>query len=244
MSQGVFFVSDLHFGANPQRCHPNREAKFREFLETLPGRASHLYILGDLFEFWLEYREYVPKRHFAVLAGLEALARSGVQVHYLSGNHDFSLGRFFEDQLGLHTHAGSVEAELQGKKCLLLHGDGMAASDWKQRLAKKVMTHPASLFTYKLLHPDLGMSLARGVSGASRASHDNRPRKLDEYEKKARTLLGRGIDIVMHGHTHAAFVKELPEGRYVCTGEWMQRLNYVEMRDGNCECREFVPGEN
>ncbi len=242
MSGGIYFVSDLHFGANPERCYPERELRFRDFLETLHGKATHLFILGDLFEFWMEYRQFVPKRHFAVLAALQALARSGVEVHYLSGNHDFSLGRFFEEHLGLHTHSSRVEMDLQGRKCLLLHGDGLAASDWKQRWAKKIMTHPASLFSFKLLHPDLGMTLARGVSGASRARHDNRPRKLDEYELAARDLLGRGFDIVMHGHTHAAFIKDFPEGRYVCTGEWMEKLNYVEMREGRCESHEFRPG--
>jgi UDP-2,3-diacylglucosamine hydrolase len=237
----IFFVSDLHFGADYGKAHPDREGHFVRFLETRVPGASHLFILGDLFEFWMEYRNYVPKKHFRVLAALARLVEQGVEVHYLSGNHDFNLGSFFGDSLGLKVHQGPVPVELQGKRVLLLHGDGLASSDWKYRLVKKIMLHPWSNGAFRLLHPDFGMELAKGLSKLSRDRHGNRPRFLEQYEKASRKLLAQGHDVVMHGHSHAGFVKRLPEGVYVNSGEWLERMEFVVMRGGVCSLETYRP---
>lgn len=239
----AYFISDLHLGARYRGMPPERETWLLRFLREDAARASHLFILGDLFEFWMEYGSYVPKGHFRVLAALEALARSGVEVHYLAGNHDFNLGSFFRDQIGLRVHADEVRLDLQGKRLLLLHGDGLAASDGRYRFMKKVFRHPLSNFLFRLLHPDWGMGLAHGLSGLSRDQHKNRPRKMDEYEAAGRALLAKGdCDIVMHGHTHAAFVKQEPEGIYVNSGEWLYEMKYVAMEGGVCRVERFSPG--
>src|SRR5690606_6731695 len=181
------------------------------------------------------------------LAALENLARNRVEVHYLSGNHDFNLGSFFRDQLGLFVHADEIRMELQGKRLLMLHGDGLARSDWKYRIMKKVLRHPLSNRCFKLLHPDFGMGLALATSKASRDQHQNRPRKMGEYESAGRALLAEGgLDILIHGHTHAAFVKSLPEGVYVNSGEWLTRMEYAAMEGGQCRIERFgtAPGSD
>ena len=238
----AYFISDLHLGAQYRGLDPNRETLLLRFLHGKAAHASHLFILGDLFEFWMEYDSFVPKEHFRVLAALEALVRAGVEVHYLSGNHDFNLGRFFHDQIGLRVHADEIRLELQGKRLLLLHGDGLAASDWKYRIMKRVFRHPLANKAFRLLHPDWGMGLAHATSKASRDQHQNRPRKMDEYEAASRDLLkAGGLDIVMHGHTHASFVKEFPEGLYVNSGEWLHEMKYVVMENGVCRIASELP---
>ncbi|MEO7424625.1 MAG: UDP-2,3-diacylglucosamine diphosphatase [Fibrobacteria bacterium] len=237
----AYFISDLHLGARYRGLDPDRETLVLRFLREKAAAAGHLFILGDLFEFWMEYASFIPKEHFRILAALEELARNGVEVHYLSGNHDFNLGSFFRDQLGLRTHADEIRIELQGKRLLLLHGDGLADSDWKYRIMKRVFRHPLSNRCFSLLHPDLGMGLARALSKASRDQHRNQPRHMDEYEKACRAILSDGRqDILIHGHTHAAFVKEWPEGVYVNSGEWLTRMEYVAMRDGECRIEKFT----
>jgi UDP-2,3-diacylglucosamine hydrolase len=243
MGGTAFFVSDLHFGAKYAKAHPDRENHFIRFLDERAAAGTHLFILGDLFEFWMEYRNYVPKHHFRTLAALARLVDKGVQVHYLSGNHDFNLGSFFRESLGLIVHQGRYPVELQGRRLLLLHGDGLASSDWKYRLTKKVMLHPLTNAAFRLIHPDLGMELAKTLSRLSRDRHGNRPRFLPQYEAASRRLLAQGRDIVMHGHTHAGFVKTLPEGIYVSTGEWLERMEYVTMRDGVCRLETYRPKE-
>jgi UDP-2,3-diacylglucosamine hydrolase len=236
----AYFISDLHLGARYRGLDPARETLVIRFLREKAFLATHLFILGDLFEFWMEYRSFVPKEHFRVLAALEELVRNGVEVHYLSGNHDFNLGGFFRDQLGLRVHDEEIRIVLQGKRLLLLHGDGLAKSDWKYRIMKKVFRHPLSNRGFRLLHPDFGMGLARAMSKASRDQHQNRPRHMDEYEAAGRSLLAEGDqDILIHGHTHAAFVKEFPEGIYVNSGEWLTRMEYVAMENGACRIETF-----
>jgi UDP-2,3-diacylglucosamine hydrolase len=241
MGSPVYFVSDLHFGARYAKANPDREAHFVRFLETRAAGAEKLFILGDLFEFWMEYRNYVPKHHFRVLAALARLAERGVEVHYLSGNHDFNLGSFFGDSLGLKVHQGPVSVELQGRRIHLLHGDGLAFSDWKYRLVKKIMLHPLSNAAFRLLHPDLGMALAKKLSALSRDRHGNRPRFLEQYEKASRKLMSQGHDALIHGHSHAGFVKQVPEGTYVNSGEWLERMEYVSLKDGVFSLETYTP---
>lgn len=233
LPERAFFVSDLHLGTRYSGARADREALFERFLRGLPGRASHLFLLGDVFEFWMEHRHVVPKRHFRVLAALHELARAGTEIHYFRGNHDFNLGTYFDDHVGITTHEGPATITLQGRRILLLHGDGMNPKDRAYRLVRRVLHSRWANFLWKLLHPDLGMALALGVGKASRESHGSIPRDLDQYEAAARALLREsGCGILMHGHIHSGFVKEVPEGIYVNTGEWLKRLEYVEMEAG------------
>jgi UDP-2,3-diacylglucosamine hydrolase len=237
----AFFISDLHLGTRYGGADLGREALFEQWIRDLTGRATHLFLLGDVFEFWMEYRHYVPKHHFRVLSALYELRRSGVEIHYVCGNHDFNLGTFFRDSLDIVTHDGPFEMTLQGKRVLLLHGDGMSPGDWKYRVVRKVLHHPLSNWAYRLLHPDLGMRIALGVGKASRDRnpHEIPERKAAGYEEESRKLLREGYDILVHGHIHKGFVKQVPEGVYVNTGEWLKRLEYVEMSDGECFLRTY-----
>jgi len=240
MDKSVFFVSDLHLGSLYADARPDREAGFEAFVRSLAGRASHLFLLGDVFEFWMEYRHYIPKHHFGVLVAVSELRRSGAEIHYSSGNHDFNLGGFFQEALGIETHDRPFVRELQGKRVLLLHGDGMNPRDKAYRLVCRVLRHPLSNFAYKLLHPDLGMAIARAMGHLSR--NGNVPRRLPEYEAEARRLLApRHADVLVHGHVHAGFVKRVPEGINVNTGEWLEKMQYVEMAGGECFLKIYSP---
>ncbi len=241
MSRRAFFISDLHLGARYPKSHPHRAELFETFLRARADDAEQVFILGDLFEFWMEYHHYIPKHHFGVLAALRDLTGRGIPVHYLAGNHDFDLGAFFREQLGVATHADALAVEVQGRRLLLLHGDGMDAGDGAYRLVKRVIRSPLAGRLFRALHPDLGMALALAVGKLSRDRHGNVPRHLARYENAARALLRQGNDIVMHGHVHAGFVKHLPEGIYVNTGEWLERLQYVEMADGECALKTYTP---
>ena len=124
----------------------------------------------------------------------------------------------------------------------MLHGDGLNPDDKAYRLVRRVLHHPLSNRLYKLLHPDLGMKIALSVGKFSRDRNENTPRHLPRYEAAARELLRAGrADILMHGHVHAGFVKEFPEGVYVNTGEWLEKLQYVEMTNGECFLRTYNP---
>jgi UDP-2,3-diacylglucosamine hydrolase len=230
--ESVYFVSDLHLGASYSGIRVDRQDRLLELFTEIKSQASHLFILGDLFEFWMDYPNFIPRHPFTVLRALADVVDAGVEVHYLAGNHDFYLSDFFHDQLGIHTHSGPLSLSLQGKKILLLHGDGLAAGDRAYRLVKRIMRHPLSLWLFRILHPEWGWKLAHSVGNASRDRQPDRDKHLPEYESAVRKLLSQGNDLVAHGHTHTPWIKELPEGIYVNTGEWFRDLNYVVLKDG------------
>jgi UDP-2,3-diacylglucosamine hydrolase len=238
----IFFVSDVHLGTRYSKADPAREAHLEEWIRDLRDRASHLFLLGDIFEFWMEHRHVVPKHHFGVLSALYELRRSGVEIHYLRGNHDFNLGTFFDRSLGIVTHDGPLELTLQGKRVLLLHGDGVDPADWKYRLVRRVLHHRLANRAWKLIHPDLGMRIALGVGKASREAGYDLPGP--GYENEMRKYLRKGYDLVIHGHIHQGFVKHHPEGILVNTGEWVTRMEYVEMKDGACELKRYSPASS
>ena len=239
--KSAFFISDLHFGADYAEAHPDRETHFCNFLEKIKPEASHVFIVGDLFEFWMEYQYYIPKKHFNLLAKLGSLTENGVKVYYLSGNHDFNLGTFFNQHLGIKT-CDVLDIEVQGLKLHLLHGDGMAQTDGSYRLLKKVIRAPLSNFLFKLLHPDWGMALAEWVGKTSRGVP--RKGKKAEYQQAANETIQEieGANAIIHGHTHRFFIREIAENKYhINTGEWLKNLQYIKLTEGKFSLNTYQP---
>src|SRR5690242_11101594 len=125
----LYFLSDAHLGAEPRPLEIERERQLRRFLELVPERAQALYIVGDLFDFWFEYRSSIPRRYFAILATLAQVRAAGVPIVYLGGNHDFWLGSFITEDLGIEVHDGAVTVEAQGRRLWVHHGDGLIGGD-------------------------------------------------------------------------------------------------------------------
>ena len=195
MSAGpVYFIADAHLGVRSREREAPREERLHAFLGSLAGRASALVIVGDLFDFWFEYRTAIPRRHFATLAILRRLRESGVALTYLNGNHDFWLGRFLAAEVGIETHDGPLALEAQGRRLWVHHGDGLVGGDLGYRLLRSVIRHPASIALYGLLHPDLGIPLAHQVSRWSRQSRGREPARAGAAVARDRAAaLRRGL---------------------------------------------------
>jgi UDP-2,3-diacylglucosamine hydrolase len=231
--RSVFFLSDAHLGAHPRQEEAGREARLHQFLTSLPGRAAALYIVGDLFDFWFEYRTAIPRRHFPTLAALARLRDAGVAITYLNGNHDFWLGPFLRDDLGLVTRENDMEVEAQGHRIWLHHGDGLVGGDLGYRMLKKVLRNPASIWLYGLLHPDLGIPLAHRVSRWSRHARGDRPLDGDRlWREVAEPRFAAGFDTVMIGHFHHTFERREGGRTMFVLGDWMDRFSYVELNGG------------
>lgn len=231
--QALYFFSDAHLGLDSRPREADRERRLHAFLTSLPGRASAVYIVGDLFDFWFEYRTAIPRQHFQTLAVLGDVRAAGVEIHYLPGNHDFWLGTFFSDELGIQTHPGPVVVEAQGRRIWLHHGDGLIGGDLGYRVLKKVIRHPVSIGLYGLLHPDLGIPLAHWVSNWSRHSRADRPPDGDRlWREIALPRFAEGYDTVMVGHFHHAWERRERERVMFVLGDWMDHFTYVTLRGG------------
>ena len=238
MDKPAYFLGDSHLGVNPPGAIPGREAALIELLKSWKGQASHVVILGDLFEFWYEYRYYVDKEHFALFRALADLVDSGVQVHLLRGNHDFAYGSFFPKNLGVQVH-DRLELEIQGKRIFVAHGDGVAKSDYKYRLYRKILNFPLNRWLFRQIHPDWGMSIARFVGRNSRRVGASKKILLDEYLDWGECILRKTqCQVCVHGHHHIPGVWEVQSGIVASPGEWIKKLTYLKLEAGELSVKE------
>ncbi|MCH9032842.1 MAG: UDP-2,3-diacylglucosamine diphosphatase [candidate division Zixibacteria bacterium] len=242
--KSLFVFSDAHLGANDPDTEKVKRAKALEMISIVKERGYRLVILGDLFDFWFEYKHAIPKQQLQIVFRLGDLVESGIPVDYVSGNHDFWLGDFLTDEVGITIHREELILIEQGKKIFFIHGDGLAPQDWPYRILKRILRNRTNIRLYRLLPADWGISLARWVSGSSR-KHTSKRTDLGihsfhgAYEDYARTKLKEGYDAVLIGHLHTPLYHDWPEGIYINTGEFIRRFNYVEMKDGKLELKEL-----
>ncbi len=229
MSGGaLYFLSDAHLGAASRNVESERSARLHAFLASLPGRADELVIVGDLFDFWFEYRSAIPRQHFGTLSRLRQLREAGIRITYLNGNHDFWLGRFLSEELGIVTRDGALTIERHGRRLWIHHGDGLVRGDLGYKVLRRVIRHPWSIGAYGLLHPDIGFPLASLVSRWSRGSRDERALDGDQlWNVVAKPRFEAGYDAVLIGHFHHAYERRESGRDFFVLGDWIRHFSYV-----------------
>lgn len=227
----VLIVADAHL---PLDGRPGAEEQLRSFSEMLrhyDSKLQSLVLLGDLFDFWYEWKHVVPRRAFPLLHQLRSIVEAGTPVHYFAGNHDFLLGSFLRDEVGLSIHMDEWVTELDGRKYWFHHGDGLARSDVNYRRMKRVFrSRWAQRLFGGLVHPDLALGLGRTTSDSGRKKHDRRGGRIwppeSEYFDAAQRMIDRGYDVVVIGHTHIASDVELKNGFFHNPGAWGDDRSY------------------
>lgn len=238
-----YFFSDAHLGAESERVEAPRAARLHAFLDALVTRAASVTIVGDLFDFWFEYRTAIPRRAFETLTRLRRLREAGVDVAYLNGNHDFWLGRFLEETIGVRTHDGPLAFEREGRRLWIHHGDGLIGGDLGYKVLRRVIRHPVSIGLYRLIHPDLGIPLARNVSRWSRGSRDERPLDPERlWQEVALPRFAEGHDTVMIGHFHHAFERREDGRAFFVLGDWIRNFTYVVLERGELRLETWPEG--
>ncbi len=229
----VYFISDLHLGIQERSLDKLREDLLLDFLKKIDGDCETLFILGDLFDFWFEYKQVVPKYFYRTLAALAELTKSGKKVEYLMGNHDFGHIDFFEKELNITVYKEDITREINGKKFYLSHGDGKSYKDRLYKLMKKILRSPINLRLYLALHPDFGIALASSSSKSSRAYTDTKDYgNIEGMEEFAKTIINEGFDYVIMGHRHKIIDIDFGKGRYINIGEWIDNPSFARF-DGN-----------
>jgi len=248
-ASSTLFISDVHLGSEPHES--DRSTILRKFLATLRGdRVSDLYILGDLFDFWFEYRSAIFSANFRVLRTLAELRDRGVRLHYVVGNHDFWAGGFFESTLGSVVYREPVTTEMDGVKVFLCHGDGLNRHDYGYRFFKTVARWKPAVTLFRAIHPDVALKLGRAVSGLSRQLvNAETPGRLREAESIRQHALSRlrndNVDVVVAGHCHIPTDESIEVAgktkRYINLGDWLTHFTYAELAEGRFALKSFVP---
>lgn len=231
-NKAVVFLSDVHLGLGDRATDRRREDRLLGVLRWAAAEACHVFIVGDLFDLWFDWRTVIPKGHVRTLAALDDLVAGGVGVTYLMGNHDFGHYRYFREELGIEVDAGDIDLRLNNTRLYVCHGDGKAHNDLGYLVLRSVLRNPIANWLYRKIHPDWGIGLASSTSKGSRdhTSHkDYGPH--DGLRDFAYARIDEGYDVVVMGHRHRAAAENHGRGTYVNLGHWLdERATYGVFR--------------
>lgn len=241
----IYFASDQHFGIPSLEKSKLREKKFVLWLDQIKNDAEAIFLLGDLFDFWFEYKTVVPKGFVRVLGKLAEIRDSGIPVYFFVGNHDLWMENYFETELNIPTYRQSKEFVFNDKTFLIGHGDGLGPGDKGYKRMKKVFTNPFSKWLYRWLHPDIGVFLAQYLSTKNKLiSGDEDIRFLgDEKEWLAqyakRKLETKHYDYFVFGHRHLPMEISVGENStYFNTGDWISHFTYAVFDGKNMKLKK------
>ena len=232
-ARATLFISDVHLGAGRAEADAARAARLLAFLDTHAASAAALYVLGDLFDFWFDYRHAIPKQHVRVLGRLGSLVERGVPVTFFGGNHDFWAGPYLEREFGVRAFDAPRTLQVDGRNIALMHGDGLARGDAGYKALKGILRNRWTMAAYGALHPDFGIPFALWVSRLSRHSRDES--KVDRewlYRQLALPRFAEGADAAITGHYHhpTHFVRD---GRdFLVLGDWVTHSTFATLKEG------------
>jgi UDP-2,3-diacylglucosamine hydrolase len=204
----------------------------------MKSTMTHLYILGDLFEFWFEYNVVFPKDYFKTLATLYNLIEDGTEIHYLLGNHEVMTGHLLKD-FGFIIHAKETLLIIEGKRVLLSHGHKIDQRFWTS-FWERLLTSKVNHTLYSLIHPDIGVFLAQGIAYLSRKQRPS-IQVTHNLEQYARAKL-HDVDIVILGHSHIPVFKKFENDKYyINTGDWVDNFTYATIDKDNVALYSYKP---
>lgn len=242
----IYFASDFHLGAPNYDESLIREKKIVAWLTEIENTASEIFLVGDIFDFWFEYKRAIP-RGFARLQGkIAEITDKGIPVHVFTGNHDMWIFDYLPKELGIILHRAPVEREFFGKKYLIGHGDGLGPGDRGYKFLKKVFANKFCQWCFARLHPNFGIWLADKSSKSSRAKTGTSDETflgeenewLVQYSKEQLTI--KHFDYFIFGHRHLPMeVKVGENSTYFNLGEWINYNTYLEVSSEKVELKTY-----
>nr|WP_218846945.1 UDP-2,3-diacylglucosamine diphosphatase [Winogradskyella forsetii] len=229
----IYFASDNHLGAPTNDASKPREKKFVAWLDDIKHDAAAIFLIGDLFDFWFEYKTVVPKGFTRTLGKLAEISDSGIPIHYFVGNHDLWMNGYFEEELGIPVYYKPKEFTIHNKTFFIGHGDGLGPKDKGYKRMKKVFTNPLFKWLFKWVHPDIGVKIGQYMSVKNKMiSGDDDAKFLGEENEwlaiySKRKLEDKHRDFFVFGHRHLPLEIQLNEkSKYINLGDWIQYYTY------------------
>ncbi len=245
-NKNIYFASDAHFGLPDPAESILRERFFVKWLESIKEDARELYLLGDIFDFWFEYKRVVPRGYTRVLGKIAGLTESGIPVHFFTGNHDTWVFDYLPAETGMTIHKEPGSAEIEGKKFYLAHGDGLDENDKGTLLLKRIFTNRPLQRIFSWLHPNFAIWFAHKWSHNSRYSKEQiipyRGHDKEEHVIFANRMLEKEhFDYFVFGHRHIPFDVPLKNGSSRCInlGDWLWHFSYGVFDGKKMEIKKF-----
>lgn len=229
----IYFASDLHLGAPNFEKSLEREKRFVSWLDEIKADAAILYLVGDVFDFWFEYKKAVPRGFVRILGKLAELSDAGVELHFFTGNHDMWVFDYLPHEIGAHIHRAPISKTYNDKKFYIGHGDGLGPGDQGYKFIKKVFQNPLCKWAFARLHPNFGIGLADYLSKSSRAKTGSKDAHFLGEEQEWLAIYSREIlakkhyDYFLFGHRHLPLkIKLAPNAVYYNLGDWINYNTY------------------
>lgn len=249
----VYFFSDAHLGIPDHASSLKRERLMVKFLESIRKDALEIYLMGDLFDFWFEYKSAIPKGYARLLGKLAEITDSGIPIFFFRGNHDIWAFDYLQKELNIQIERKPQIKEILGKKFYLAHGDGLGSGDFGYKLLKKVFEFKFNQWLFRWVHPDIGIRIGLFFSRRNRyaneiydykTNHENRKKPLIETSlpKYAQEVLAKGekIDYFVMGHYHRKGQVDLGNNsKFIFLGDWISRFSYGEFDGETFELKLF-----
>jgi len=229
----TYFASDFHLGVPSGRESLEREKAVVAWLESVRTDARAIYLLGDVFDYWFEYRSVVAKGHVRLLGKIAELADEGIEIHFFTGNHDMWTFGYLEEELGIRVHKGPVTHTIGSKVFFIGHGDGLGPDDKGYKLMKWMFSVPLFQWLFARLHPNLSFYLARSFSAKSRKANSYRKDVFLGEDKEFLILFikdylkSNHADYFIFGHRHITLDHQVGNSRYINVGEWINTRSYA-----------------
>lgn len=245
MTGSIFFLSDTHFKYHSKTEDERRKRwNFREFLAGIGG-AARLYLVGDIFDFWFEYKSVVPRYYQDILDGLMTLRRTGTRIYMTGGNHDAWLGSYLKESLDFEILSSLVTHELQGRKVTITHGDMLPPGDYAYKVLKRIIRSGSVVRLASAVHPDLLYAFASRFSKASKEiTHQKTLRSARAIIESARERCFRWEnDVFVMGHIHYPTLEHVDSKVLVILGDWERHFSYLRLEDGRLSLSFYNSGE-
>ncbi len=238
-SKKIYFASDFHLGVPSAYESQVREKKICRWLDSIKHDAQEIYLVGDIFDFWYEYKYTVPKGTVRLLGKIAEITDSGIPVHFFVGNHDLWMNDYFIEELNVSIHHQPIEKMFNGKCFYIGHGDGLGPGDKGYKFLRKIFASKTCQWLFSRLHPNLAFYIAKSSSGRSRVITGNSDEKFLGNENEWLFLYSRevlktkAIDYFIFGHRHLPLNLDVDgKARYINLGEWINYCTYAVF-DGN-----------
>lgn len=246
LNKKIFFLSDFHLGVPDYKCSLIREKKIVAFLNSIQHTAKEIFIVGDMFDFWYEYKKVAPKGYIRLLGKLAELTDAGIPVHFFIGNHDMWMSGYFEQELNIPVYHEPKVFERNGLKLYIGHGDGLGPGDFGYKFIKKVFRNKICQFLFGIIHPDWGIGLANYFSKKSREKTGTSDEHFLGEDKEwlvqfCRTTLEKEhFDYFIFGHRHYPLDYILNEkSHYINLGDWINHFTYAVLDENKLELKKW-----
>jgi UDP-2,3-diacylglucosamine hydrolase len=242
----IYFLSDFHLGIPDHESSLVREKKIVRFLDSIRADAAFIFILGDMFDFWYEYKSVVPKGYVRLLGKLAEITDSGIPVYFFVGNHDMWMSGYFEQEMNIPVYYHPETFKWNGKKFLIGHGDGLGPGDHKYKFLKKVFRSRFCQWLFGQLHPTWGIGLANFFSEKSRIKTMQSDKQFLGENNEWLIVFAREVlakehyDYFIFGHRHFALDYKLSDvSRYINLGDWIRDYTYAYFDGADVQLKKW-----